>query len=112
MRLSDSVAASGPPHELIDDRDTVAANDRRRCVRHCQHLHRHSPVFRVRGEQVSLQESKGGHRVAQNVGAPHEGKPVVEDDGGRKPVEMVGVGNPQSMSDEPTLQAVNLILVH
>lgn len=61
---------------------------------------------------MSLGESKGGHGVAQKVGAPHEGDPVVEDDGGRKPAEMVGVGKPQRMGDEPTLQAVNLILVN
>lgn len=81
-------------------------------ARRCPRLRQHSPVFRVGGEQVSLRESKGGHGVAQNVGAPHEGKPVVEDDGGRKPVEMVGVGKPQRVSDEPALQAVNLILVN
>lgn len=83
-----------------------------RCLGDCYHLHQHSPVFRVGREEVSLHESKGGHRVAHNVGTPHEGNPVVEDDGGRKPVEMVGVGKPQSVRDEPTLQAVNLILVN
>lgn len=61
---------------------------------------------------MSLREGKGGRGVAQNVGAPHEGDPVVEDDGGRKPAEIVGVGKPQRVSDEPTLQAVDLILVN
>lgn len=83
-----------------------------RCVSACEHLSQRSPVFRVGGEQVGLQEGEGGHRVAQNVGAPHERNPVVENDGGVEPVEMVGVGEPQSVSDEPALEAVDFILVN
>lgn len=75
-------------------------------------MHQHSPVFRVCGEKVGLYESKGGHSVAQYVSTPHQGDPVVKDDGGRKPVEIVGIGKPQSMSDQPTLQPVDLILVN
>lgn len=72
----------------------------------------HPPVLGVRREQVGLRESEGGHRVAQDVGTPHKRNPVVKDDGGRKPVEMVGAGKPQRVSDEPTLQAIDLILVN
>lgn len=80
----------------------------------CRNLlqRQYSPVFRVCGEKVGLYESKGGHSIAQYVGTPHQGDPVVEDDGGRKPVEIVGIGKPQSMSDEPTLQPIDLILVN
>lgn len=60
---------------------------------------------------MGFDEGKGGHSVAQYVSAPHQGDPVIKDDGGRKPVEILGVGKPQSMSDEPALQPVDLILI-
>lgn len=72
----------------------------------------HSPVLCGRGEKVGLYKGKGGHGVAQNVTAPHQRDPVVEDDGGRKPVEIVSVGKPQGMSDQPTLQPIDLVLVN
>lgn len=75
-------------------------------------MYRYSPVLRVGGEEVGLYESKGGHSVAQYVGAPHQRDPVVKDDGGREPVEVVGVCKPQGMSDQPALQPVDLILVN
>lgn len=75
-------------------------------------VHQHSPVLTVGGEEVGLNESEAGHSVAQDVSAPHQGDPVVEDDGGREPVEMLGVGVPQSVSDQPTLQPVDLVLVN
>lgn len=74
--------------------------------------YQYSPVFRVCGEKVSLYERKGGNSIAQYVSTPHQGDPVVEDDGGGKPVEKVGIGIPQSMSDEPTLQSIDLVLVN
>ena len=74
--------------------------------------YQYSPVLRVCGEKVSLYERKGGNSIAKYVSTPHQGDPVVKDDGGRKPVEKVGIGIPQSMSDEPTLQPVDLVLVN
>ena len=71
----------------------------------------HAPVVRAGGEEVGLDEGEGGHQVAQDVGAPHQWDPVVEDDGGGEPVEVVCVGQPHSMGDEPALQTVDLILV-
>lgn len=75
-------------------------------------VYQYSPVLRVCGEKVGLYKGKGGHRVAQYVCTPHQGDPVVEDDGGRKPVEIVCIGKPQSMSDEPALQPIDLVLVN
>lgn len=72
----------------------------------------YSPVFGVGGEKVGFYESKGGHSVSKYVGAPQQGYPVVKDDGGRKPVEVIGVDQPKNMSDDPTLQPVDLILVN
>ena len=71
----------------------------------------HAPVIRTGGEEVGLDEGEGGHQVAQDVGAPHQWDPVVEDDCGGEPVEIVGVGQPHGMGDEPALQTVDLILV-
>lgn len=75
-------------------------------------VYQYSPVLSVGGEQVGLYESEGGHSVAQYVGAPHQWDPVVEDDGGREPVEVLGVRIPQGMSDQPALQPIDLILVN
>lgn len=52
------------------------------------------------------------HNALEQDFKPHQGDPVVEDDGGRKPVEIVGIGKPQSMGDQPSLQPVDLILVN
>ena len=71
----------------------------------------HAPVVRAGGEEVGLDEGEGGHQVAQDVGAPHQRDPVVKDDGGGEPVEVVCVGQPHGVGDEPALQAVDLILV-
>lgn len=71
-----------------------------------------SPVLGVGGEDVGLDEGKRGHGVAEQIGAPHQRDPVIEDDGGRKPVEVPGVGEPQGMRDQPALQPVDLILVN
>lgn len=76
------------------------------CVSQC------SPVLGVGGEEVGLYEGEGGDGVAQDVGAPQQGDPVVNDDSWRKPVEVLSIGKPQSMSDQPALQSVDLILVY
>lgn len=72
----------------------------------------YSPVLRIRWKKVGFYECKGGHSIAQYVGTPHQGDPVVKDDGGGEPVEMVGIGQPKCMSDEPALQPIDLILVN
>lgn len=69
------------------------------------------PVSGAGGEEVALDHGEGGHGVAQDVGAPQQRDPVVEDDGGREPAEEVGVGEPEQVRDEPRLQAVDLVLV-
>lgn len=75
-------------------------------------VHQYSPVLSVGGEKMRFYESKGGHSIAQYVSAPQQGDPVVEYDRGRKPVEIMCVGKPQCMSDEPALQSIDLILVN
>ena len=75
-------------------------------------MYRYSPILRVGGEKVSLYESKGRNSIAQYVGTPHQRDPVVKDDGGRKPLEIVGICKPQGMSDQPALQPIDLILVN
>ena len=70
------------------------------------------PVLSTGGEQVGLDEGEGGHSVAQDVGAPQQRDPVVKDDGGGEPVEVLGIEEPQSMGDDPGLQAIDLIQVN
>lgn len=72
----------------------------------------YSPVLSIGWEQVGFEEGEGGYSVAKYVGTPHQGDPVVEDDSGREPVEVVGVGQPKSVSNHPTLQSIDLVLVH
>lgn len=57
-------------------------------------LNRYLPVFSISSEVVGLYESKGRHRVAQYVGAPHQRDPVVKNNSGREPVEVVRISKP------------------
>lgn len=52
------------------------------------------PVLWVGGEQIRLDKREHGNSVSEDVGAPQQRDPVVEDDGGRKPVEVISIGRP------------------
>ena len=70
------------------------------------------PVFGIGGEEVALDHCEGGNRVAEDVGAPQQRYPVVEDDGGGEQRQEVRVCKPEKVRDEPRLQAVDFILVN
>lgn len=74
-------------------------------------LLRNIPVLGIGGEEVALDHGEGGNGIAEDVGAPQQWYPVVEDDGGREPEQEVRVCKPQEVCDEPRLQAINFILV-
>lgn len=52
------------------------------------------PVLWVGGEQVGLDKHEYGNSVAEDVGAPQQRDPVVKDDSGREPVEVISIGCP------------------
>lgn len=52
------------------------------------------PVLWVGGERVGLDKSEHGNSIAENVGAPQQRDPVVEDDSRREPVEVISIGYP------------------
>lgn len=52
------------------------------------------PVLWVGGERVGLDKSEHRNSIAENVGAPQQRDPVVEDDSRREPVEVISIGYP------------------
>lgn len=53
-----------------------------------------SPVLWIGRKQISFEKSKSGNDIAEDVGAPQQRYPVVDDDGWRKPVEVLRIGHP------------------
>lgn len=52
------------------------------------------PVLWIGRKQISFDKNESGHDIAQDVGAPQQRDPVVDDDGWRKPVEVFCIGRP------------------
>lgn len=62
--------------------------------RETNHQNMFSPVLWVGWKQVGLDKSEHGNGVAQDVGAPQQWDPIVEDDSGREPMEVISIGHP------------------
>lgn len=52
------------------------------------------PVLWVGREQVGFDKGEHGNSVAKDVGAPQQRDPVVEDNSGGEPVEVISIGHP------------------